>query len=72
MGDNVAAACDDLEDSMARIVVGTDGNDRSADAVRFAAAQAAGGGALLEIVYVYDEPATVNPGAVGAPQYHNA
>jgi nucleotide-binding universal stress UspA family protein len=57
---------------MARIVVGTDGNDRSADAVRFAAAQAAGGGALLEIVYVYDEPATVNPGAVGAPQYHNA
>jgi nucleotide-binding universal stress UspA family protein len=61
----------DLEVSMARIVVGTDGSDNAAPAVRFAAALAAGGGALLEIVYVYDEPATVNPGRIGAPQYHN-
>ena len=27
---------------------------------------------LLEIVHVYDEPATVNLGKIGAPQYHNA
>jgi nucleotide-binding universal stress UspA family protein len=61
----------DLEVSMARIVVGTDGSEHADEAVRFAAAQAAGGDALLEIVYVYDEPASVNPGRVGAPQYHN-
>lgn len=56
---------------MARIVVGTDGSDSAAPAVRFAAGQAAGGGALLEIVHVYDEPSTVSPGRIGAPQYHN-
>jgi nucleotide-binding universal stress UspA family protein len=56
---------------MARIVVGTDGSEHANEAVRFAAAQAAGGDALLEIVYVYDEPASVNPGRIGAPQYHN-
>ncbi len=55
---------------MARIVVGTDGSEHANEAVRFAAAQA-GGDALLEIVYVYDEPASVNPGRIGAPQYHN-
>src|SRR3954463_16661320 len=57
---------------MARIVVGTDGSEHADEAVRFAAAQAAAAGALLEIVYVYDEPSTVNPGRIGAPQYHNA
>ena len=56
---------------MARIVVGTDGSASGDEAVRFAAAEAAASGALLEIVHVWPEPATVSPGAVGAPQYVN-
>jgi nucleotide-binding universal stress UspA family protein len=56
---------------MARIVVGTDGSASGDEAVRFAAAEAATSGALLEIVHVWPEPSTVNAGAVGAPQYVN-
>jgi nucleotide-binding universal stress UspA family protein len=56
---------------MARIVVGTDGSASGDEAVRFAAAEAASMGALLEIIHVWPEPATVNPGAVGAPQAVN-
>lgn len=56
---------------MARIVVGTDGSASGDEAVRFAASEAAAAGALLEIVHVWPEPSTVNPGAVGAPQQVN-
>jgi nucleotide-binding universal stress UspA family protein len=56
---------------MARIVVGTDGTAGGDEAVRFAAAEAAAAGAVLEIVTVWEEPDTVSPGAVGAPQYVN-
>ena len=58
---------------MARIVVGTDGSANGDEAVRFAAAEAAASGALLEIVHVWTEPDTVTPGedrgaAVREPQ----
>ncbi len=56
---------------MARIVVGTDGTAGGDEAVRFAAAEAAAAGAVLEIVTVWPEPDTVTLGAVGAPQYVN-
>jgi nucleotide-binding universal stress UspA family protein len=56
---------------MARIVVGTDGSASGDEAVRFAAAEAASRGALLEIVHVWPEPDTVSPGRIGAPQYVN-
>src|SRR6476469_867491 len=56
---------------MARIVVGTDGSASGDEAVRFAAAEAASRGALLEIVHVWKEPDTVSPGRIGAPQYVN-
>ena len=48
---------------MARIVVGTDGSESGDEAVRFAAAEAASRGALLEIVHVWPEPDTVTLGA---------
>lgn len=56
---------------MARIVVGTDGSTSGDEAVRFAASEAAAAGALLEIVHAWPEPATVSPGAIGAPQHVN-
>ncbi len=56
---------------MARIVVGTDGSRGGDESVRFAAAEAAAAGAVLEIVNVWPEPDTVSPGAIGAPQYVN-
>lgn len=56
---------------MVRIVVGTNGTAGGDEAVRFAAAEAAAAGAVLEIVTVWAEPHTVSAGAVGAPQYVN-
>ena len=56
---------------MARIVVGTDGTESGDEAVRFAAAEAAAAGAVLEIVTVWPEPDTVTLGKIGAPQYVN-
>ncbi len=56
---------------MGRIVVGTDGSASGDEAVRFAAGEAAASGASLEIIHVWPEPATVSPGAVGAPQAVN-